>query len=144
MNLTGLRLAGLLAAASLFAAAGVPAATRGTTSSGWAFLEGGIGRVEVDALQAEREKYSLWVITAVRISGAYLADVRLRITDERHRVVFDRQLQAPWLLIDLPQGRYDVEASYLGEVLSRSTTIHPGDHHQVVFHFDVEGDVEPR
>lgn len=143
MNLSGIRAAGLIAAAALFATAGSPAATRGVAPGGSAFLEGGIGRAEIEAMEAERGKYSLWIITAVRVSGAYLADVKLRITDESGRVVLQRQLQAPWLLIDLPLGRYEIEAVYEGQVQRRTTTIHPGDHHQAVFHFDAEGDVLP-
>lgn len=143
MNLTGLRAAGLLVAAALFAAAGSPAATRGAAANGAAFLEGGVGRTEIEAIEAERGKYSLWIITAVRTSGAYLADVKLRITDDRGQVVLQRQLQAPWLLIDLPLGRYEIEASYEGQVQRRTTAIHPGDHHQAVFHFDAEGDMLP-
>jgi len=106
-------------------------------------LEGGIGREEVQALRAEQGKYSFWVITAARMSGAYLVGVRLCITDANGRTVLDRRLQAPWLLVDLPLGRYQVEATYNGEVLRRTTTIHRGDHHQAVFRFRVEGELAP-
>jgi hypothetical protein len=129
-----------LAALSL---AGV-AATRGTTELGAAFLEGGIGQPEIEAMQSETGKYSLWVITAARHSGAYLADVRLDIVDANGKLVMKRRMEGPWLLVDLPLGRYEVRAEVDGQVQSRTTTIHPGDHHQIVFYFTTEGEVLPR
>lgn len=119
------------------------ALTRGTTANGSPFVEGGIGADETAALEAQREQYSLWLITAVRVSGAYLADVQLRIADERGRMVLERQMGGPWLLVNLPLGRYELQASYRGQVLRRTTTIHAGDHHQVIFHFSVEGEMQP-
>ena len=83
-----------------------------------------------------RDNFALAVVVAAKGSGAYVADAHLRIRDERQRVVFDRLLGGPWLLIDLPLGRFTVEASYRGELQSRATTIHPGDHHMLVFHFE--------
>jgi len=141
------RLAGVLACsallASLTARAAPPDLNRGRTSDGWPYVEGGVGRDEIETLQLERQKYSLWVVTAARKSGAYLTDVTLSVTDARQRLVFERQLLSPWMLIDLPPGRYDAVASYNGEVLRRTTTIHRGDHHQLVFYFNVDADVLP-
>lgn len=117
---------------------------RATTPQGWATLEGGIGRAEIDAMRAERSKYSLWVVTATRGSGAFLADVHLRILDAQRQPVFEHVLQAPWLLIDLPVGRYELEGTYEGQVQRQPTTIHAGDHHQVVLRFQAEGDVLPK
>ncbi|HJV68443.1 hypothetical protein [Ideonella sp.] len=116
---------------------------RGTTADGSPFVEGGIGADETTALEAQRDQYSLWLITAVRVSGAYLAEVQLRITDERGRVLLERKMSGPWLLVNLPLGRYELQASYRGETLRRTATIHAGDHHQVIFHFGVQGEMQP-
>jgi hypothetical protein len=116
---------------------------RGTTADGSPFVEGGIGAEETAAIEAQRDQHSLWLITAVRVSGAYLAEVQLRITDDRGRVVLERKMSGPWLLVNLPIGRYELQASYRGETLRRTTTIHPGDHHQVIFHFSVQGEMQP-
>ena len=70
----------------------------------------------------------MWVITAAKKSGAYLADVQVKVTDSQQRVVFEAPLDGPWLMIDLPLGRYVVEARLNGETQQRVTTIHPGDH----------------
>lgn len=141
-------LRGLAAAALagvLMLAAGPAAALReSATASGWRFVHGGVGVDEIKALAGVRAGYSFWVVTAVKGSGAYLADVTVRIRDVGQRLVFEAQLDGPWLLVDLPVGRYTVEASYAGETHVRTTTIHAGDRHQAVFYFNVEGNVPPR
>lgn len=117
---------------------------RGTSPRGWALLEGGIGRTEIESMEAERSRYSLWIITAARVSGAYLADVEIGITDEHGAKVLERKLEGPWLMIDLPLGHYEVQAHLGQERQKRVTTIHPGDHHQMVFYFSVDADVLPK
>ncbi len=138
------RIALLIACAGALLALPAVAETTGQTALGGPFVSGGIGEGEIARLEAQRDKHSLWVITAARRSGAYLADVQVRITDAKKAVVFDRTLDGPWLLVDLPLGRYEVEASHKGERYSRPTTIHAGDHHQMIFYFDVAADVLPK
>lgn len=132
---------------SLLAGVSVPpafASTRGASPQGWTFLDGGIGRDEIEMMEAERSRYSLWIITAARVSGAYLADVDISITNDKGEKVLEHRLRGPWLMIDLPTGRYEVQARAGQETLKRVTTIHSGDHHQMVFHFTVDADVLPK
>ena len=119
------------------------AAVHDRTADGIAFTEGGIGDEEVSELEAERSEYSLRVRTATRRSGAYLADVFLRIRDASGRVVFERRMQAPWLLIALPPGRYEIEGVHDGEVELQSVTIGPHAHREAVLYFPVEGETVP-
>ncbi len=119
------------------------ALTSGTTLQGRAFVSGGVSAEELVQLHEKRDNFSLWVVTAAKRSGAHLADVRLRITDADNRSVFDGKLDGPWLLIDLPLGRYSVQASLNGQTQQRFTTIHPADHHQVFFYFDLPDELSP-
>ena len=116
---------------------------QGATTQGNRYLSGGVSDAEQASLHAQREGFNLWVVTAAKKSGAYLADVRVKVTDSRQRVVFDAALDGPWLLIDLPLGRYVVEARLNGETQQHVTTIHPGDHHQAFFYFSDDADVSP-
>jgi hypothetical protein len=129
---------------SICAAPQAAAATQGQSPQGWAFLEGGIGQTETESMESERAKYSLWIMTASRTSGAHLADVVVTVVDAKGEPVFERRLDGPWLMIDLPLGRYEVRSRYGQEVQNRITTIHPGDHHQIVFYFNVEAEVLPK
>lgn len=108
------------------------------------YIVGGITDDERTELRSQVERHSLWLVTAVSRTGAYLADVRVRLWDERHRLVFDDSLSGPWLLIDLAPGRYDIEATFGDQTQRRATTLHAGDHRQVLLYFDAEGDVLDR
>jgi hypothetical protein len=132
-----------IAALSLCLASGASAVQRGVTAEGQRFISGGVSDEETTSMRAERESYTLWVVTAEKKTGAYLADARVKVTDAQQKVVFDAPIDGPWLMIDLPLGRYVVEASFEGETQQRVTTIHPGDHHQAVFYFATQADVSP-
>lgn len=86
--------------------------------------------------------------TAAKGSGAYLATVRVRVINASTRQsVLEHTMDGPWLFATLPLGRYDVEASYteaIGQptqVVKKSTTIHHGDHHQMMMYFDTKDTV---
>jgi len=115
----------------------------GTTRQGHRYVSGGVSDEEEAALHAQRQRFSLWVITATKKSGAYLAGVQIKVTDSHRKVVFDAALDGPWLLIDLPLGRYVIEASLNGQTQQQVTTIHPGDHHEAFFYFGSGNDVQP-
>jgi len=116
-------------------------AGQGTTAQGYRYSSGGISDEEQTALRAQRQRFTLWIVTAASKTGAYLADVRVKVTDAERRVVFDGALDGPWLFVDLPAGPYLVEATLEGNRQHRVTTIHPGDHHEVYFYFNADADV---
>ena len=91
----------------------------------------------------QRDRFTLWVITATTKTGAYLADVRVKVMDAQRQPVFEKELDGPWLMIELPPGLYVVRARFNGQTLQRSTFIHPGDHHQAFFHFEADAEVSP-
>lgn len=112
----------------------------GRAVGGEPYLSGGIGQEEVAALQIARRQFSLGVRTALRGSGAYVADVQLRIVDAQGRQLFQQEAGGPWLLIDLAPGRYVVHASHRGQWQSRSVTIPARGSQEVVLHFDPAGE----
>jgi hypothetical protein len=137
-------LAGVLAVVLGLALTGVAfALTRSTSAQGRPLVSGGVSYEELQALHARRDDYSFWVVTAAKRSGAYLADVRLKIVDSDKRTVFEGLLDGPWLFIDLTLGRYSIEATFNGQTQRTVTNVHPGDHHQAFFYFDVPDEVSP-
>jgi hypothetical protein len=134
------RIALMLALAWLLQPAG--AMQRGTTEQGRPFVTGGVGAEEMDTLNSEKKQYALAILTASKGSGAFLADVHIRITDAQSRQVLDTVLDGPWLLVDLPPGRYQVEATLNSRVQKNVVTLGIGDHHQAAFYFDTHDDVE--
>lgn len=129
--------------ASLWLAASLPAFAleRGATGDGWPYIAGGFGLEEREELARARNDYRLRVATAARGSGAYVANVRIRIADVSGRILFDRELPGPVLLIDLAPGRYTVQARLRGETVQTSTQIGVGDRREMYFYFQVPGEV---
>lgn len=124
----------------LVAGSAVSAAERGQTLRGEAYVMGGIGLDEVEAMQAERANFSLWVRTATRGSGEYLADVRVAIFDAAGGVVFNQPLSGPWLLVALRPGTYRIRASTATASQERKVTIPVRSGREVVFYFEPSDD----
>jgi hypothetical protein len=132
----------LLAALAL---TGVPAhaLVRGTTDSGHSYVSGGIGSDEVATINAERRRYGMAILTAATGTGAFLSDVHIRITDEHAAPVLETQMDGPWLLVDLPPGRYTIEAGLDGQVKKTTVPLGAGAHQQATFYFDTHDEVQP-
>jgi hypothetical protein len=133
--------AALLALAVVVMPAG--AMVRGTTDSGRDFVSGGVGSEEMEAIKAERSRYALAVLTAAKGSGAFLSDIHVRITDARESQVLDTVMDGPWLLVDLPVGRYTITATLNGQVQKTSLSLGNNGHHQATFYFDTHDEIEP-
>lgn len=129
-----LLLATLLPAAS--------ALTRGTTQMGQAFVSGGITPDEIDVIKDERKQYSLAVLTVARGSGAYLADVHVTIVDDHQRPVLDVVMDGPYLLVNLPAGRYKISAMLDSAKQDRTLAVGAQDHRQLDFTFETHDEVE--
>lgn len=120
-----------LAALSLGIALSVPliAAQAGVVESqhagGVRSLQGGVGEAEQQQMKAAAADYSLG-LTFASDTGAYLADVALRVLDAKGRVVFDTTVRNPIVLVDLPSGRYSIEATYQGRTQRSSVTLAQG------------------
>jgi hypothetical protein len=89
-----------------FALTSVAATTRGSSAQGRALVSGGVSFEALQALHARRDEFSLWLLTAAKRSGAYLADVPVHISAVEQRMVFDASLDGPWLFVDRALGRY--------------------------------------
>jgi hypothetical protein len=133
----------LLATLTLSALPAEAQPSRGRTSDGIAFATGGVSVSEQQDLERHKDRFSLWVTTAAKKSGAYLADVQVKISDSAGKVLFNAPIPGPWLFIDLPPGRYTVEAAHRGKPQTRSTQIRAGDRHQMILYFDDAAQVSP-
>ncbi|MDE2398711.1 MAG: hypothetical protein KGM91_25020 [Burkholderiales bacterium] len=122
---------------------------RGRSPAGIAYVGGGIGTEQLNALSAQRAGYSLWIATVAQGSGAYLSDVVIRISDvDAKRVVLDLTLYGPWLFVALPPGHYEIsatlpaEAVALSQVQATRVTVVQGAQRQAVFRFVSAAQVE--
>lgn len=105
----------LVCALLLAVAAQAGAAVEGSTPDGVRYASGGVSAEEQAALRGRFNQFTLRVATAAKGSGAHLASVQARITDAAGKLVLEHRLEGPWLLANLPAGRYRVELRNLAQ-----------------------------
>jgi hypothetical protein len=120
-------LIGTLAAVSLSVPLGAAraAVVESQHAGGVRSLQGGVGEAEQQQMKAAAADYSLG-LTFASDSGAYLADVAVRVLDAKGRAVFDTTVRNPIVLVDLPPGRYSIEATYQGRTQRSSVDLAQG------------------
>ena len=98
---------------------GLKAQTQGEV----AYVSGGIGSDEQNALQTVRAEYNLSLLFSVRGTGEYLSDIKVSITDSRGNTVLDTLSEGPMLLAKLKPGRYTVIADLEGQTAKRTAVV---------------------
>jgi hypothetical protein len=130
-----------LAALTSFGAAF--AQSSGETAQNRPYVTGGVSIEEARALEQQRNDYRLWLVTADRGSGAWLAGAKTRVKDARGEVVLDTVLEGPYLLVDLAPGRYTIEAEVDGRTRTQTVSIGSSGTRQVVMYFDTAAELSP-
>ena len=99
------------------------------------FVSGGVGDDETVAMQSAARGYPLELQFVQKASprDEFLADVKVRILDRSRNVVLEAVASGPFLLAQLPPGRYQIEADYSGVVKRRSVDLSSGKHQRAVF-----------
>jgi len=108
-----------------------------------ACVSGGIGSTEREELQQQAGQYTLWLRTAATKSGAYLANIKVIVRDEKSKaVLMNVTLDGPWLFLGLPEGRYEIEAQYhdkakrSDQIVKKVTEIKKGSQRQMMMYFE--------
>ncbi len=89
-----------------------------------AYITGGIGDEERDAMQAVKNQYNLSVMSAQN-SGAFVGYTEVRITDQQGRELVDTEA-GPLFYAQLPPGRYIVEGSSRGQTRKQTISVTQG------------------
>jgi hypothetical protein len=90
-----------------------PQIISGVTEQGFPYITGGIGGEEREIMQTRAGDYNL-KLTFAEASGEYLSDVELSIMRDGREMV-RRTANGPWFYVELPPGRYTVNATYKDE-----------------------------
>ena len=114
------------AIAPWMAQAQIPSATLPIRSTGVAqYMCGGIGSDESQAMRAVMKEFPLSLLFA-RVSGEYLADVGVTVRDAGGATALSMRASGPVCLVDLPAGRYTVEAESEGVTKTQVVTLGNG------------------
>ena len=107
---------------SSFAQADVP---ESKNYQGIQYITGGIGSEESEAMLELGKKWPL----VLEFSQAHperplwVADVTVKIIDQKKKVVFDAMSDGPILLVNLAPGNYELQLSFEGKPLKRTVKI---------------------
>lgn len=84
------------------------------SDQGIRYVSGGVGETERDALNALSDQFNLRLIFAMADNGAYLAAVRVNITNASGEQVLSAVSEGPWFFAQLEPGKYTVDVSVVG------------------------------
>lgn len=115
----------------------------GETTQNRPYVTGGVSIEEATALEQQRNAYRLWVVTADRGSGAWLAGAQAVLRDSRGEVVLETTLDGPYLMVDLAPGRYALEVRHEGQTQRQQVSIGRSGTRQLVMYFDTPANVSP-
>ena len=90
------------------------------------YVSGGVGGDSAQAMQQIKSGYNLRLLFAVQGSGDFLANVRVKLVDQKGNTVLDAVSDGPYFFAKVRPGRYQVVADNGGTVISRSVDV--GEH----------------
>ncbi len=102
------------------------------------YITGGIGNAEQNELKASEKDYNLHMTFSAIKDQAFLSDVAVQIVDKDQKKVFDVSNTGPYLNVKLPDGKYELTASYKGETRKHSFTLSKGSAEKAVLRWPTE------
>lgn len=110
----------------------VPAPAAQVSEAGVSYVIGGIGDDERKAMRSAYHHYKLRVEVAEE-GGAYSANMQLKLLDMQNRLLLDVLVDAPWLLVDVPSGEYQIQVAKNGGGISQTIKLGTEAQQHVIF-----------
>jgi uncharacterized protein (UPF0248 family) len=100
-----------------------------------AYITGGIGQDEANAMRHAAKNYSLMVelVRHAVPKDQFETDAVVSIRREGGEIVLDTLVDGPFLLVNLPPGHYIVTAQKKSEPMHRTVKIDPKSSQRVIF-----------
>jgi len=95
------------------------------SSQGISYIAGGVGEGEAVAILADAKQWPL-LLEMSQIEngrGVWIFGASIKILNNAKQTIFDAQADGPYMLINLLQGEYSIEATYQGVVQRRVLSI---------------------
>lgn len=105
------------------------------TQAGVKYMDGGVGKDESTAMLRESKNFPLALVFSGGKANNYVADVDIRVRDAAGKTVLQTNSDGPIMLVDLPAGKYIVDAQYRGETLTRGIQLSGKGSSRVDFHW---------
>jgi hypothetical protein len=107
------------------------------TTYGITYASGGIGDDERSEMQAMKNGYTLLLKVAAK-SGHYLGDIDVTFRRASGEIAFESRLDGPWLLVNLPNGTYDMSVTSEGATQRKKVRIDKGARREVVMYWNIK------
>ena len=103
--------------------------------AGIKYVQGGIGKDEASALLDEARNYPLSIVFSGGTDNHFVADVDIRVRDAAGKTLLQTTAEGPIVLIDLPAGKYVIDAEYRDQNLQRGIELSPKRATRLDFHW---------
>ena len=103
--------------------------------AGVKYVQGGIGKDESAAMLKEAGRYPLSVVFSGGQANHYVADVDIRVRDAAGKTVLQTNAEGPIVLLDLPAGKYVIDAEYRDKTLTQRIELSPKRATRLDFHW---------
>ena len=87
------------------------------------YVSGGIGSSEREEMALVKSNYNLRLLFAVQGSGAYLADIKVRVSETAGATLLTAVSKGPWFYVKLVPGRYLLTLDKAGQIQTREVTV---------------------
>jgi len=89
------------------------------------YITGGVGEREARLFERQMSKHPLAIELLEHAGKAeeFTADAKVKIADRRGRTVLDAKADGPFMLVDLPPGRYSIVATLKHATLKKSAVV---------------------
>ena len=107
------------------------------------YITGGIGKTQAQLFEREMPKHPLAIELLEHAGKAeeFTADAKVKIRDTHGHTVLDAQAGGPFMLVDLPPGRYSISATLNKDTLKKSVVfVSHGNLARATFEFPAHTD----
>ncbi len=101
---------------------------------GIAYVTGGVGLEEREALKAMEKDYNL-IVTLATKEGPYLSDTAIEITDNTGKTLLSANADGPFFYAKLPAGAYMVKVGSDPTLQSRKLAVREGETRRLSFYW---------
>jgi hypothetical protein len=100
------------------------------------YVSGGICTGGVEQMKSMAKDFPLEVVLVEKAEENekenYIADVKVKINDAKDNLILDVVTEGPFLLVDLPDGSYQITAEFHHVIKTRKVKINKNKHERVV------------
>ena len=107
------------------------------------YLTGGIGSLEAERMREAAKDYALEIVFVQKLKQLeeFISDVKVQIQDAQKNTVLDVITEGPFLLVNLPNGKYIITAEFNGDIKQQKVNVAAKKHQKIVFWWPI---LEPR